>query len=88
MTLHFEKVNFYVHFQYLQVSKPTAEAEITNIDPMDVKKDTISPFKMIAENSEEIDCKKRSFLRENLLEIVATAATCSSNLASKTSTIG
>ena len=55
MTLHSEKVNYYVHFQYLQVSKPTAEAEIINIDPMDIKTETISPFKKVAENSEEIE---------------------------------
>ena len=85
MTLHSEKVNFYVHFQDLQVSKPTAEAEITSINPMDVKKEMISPFKKIAENSEEIECK---ILRENLLEIVATAAAYSGNLAALTSTIG
>ena len=40
MTLHSEKVNFYVHFQDLHVSKPTAEAEITNVDPMDIKKES------------------------------------------------
>ena len=82
MTLHSEKVNFYVHFQYLQVSKSVAETEITNIDPMDIKKETISPFKKIAEDSEEIECK---ILRENLLEVVASAAACSDNLAAKDS---
>ena len=54
MTLHSEKVNFYVHFQDLQVSKPTAEADITSINPTDIKKKTISPVKKITENSEEI----------------------------------
>ena len=52
---------------------------------MDIKKETISPFKKIAENSEEIECK---ILREILLEIVATAAAYSGNLAAKTTTIG
>ena len=85
MTLHSEKVNFYIHFQYLHVSEPTAEAEITNTDPMNIKKETISPFKKIAENSEEIECK---ILRESLLEIVATAGAYSGNLAALTSTIG
>ena len=85
MTFHSEKVNFYVHFQYLQVSKPIAEAEITNIDPMDIKKETISPFKKVAESSQEIECR---ILRENLLEIVATAAAYTGNLAAKTSTVG
>ena len=85
MTLHSEKVNFYVHFQDLQVSKPTAEADITSINPTDIKKKTISPVKKITENSEEIECK---ILRENLLEIVATAAAYSGYLPAKTSTIG
>ena len=52
---------------------------------MDIKNETISPFKVIAENSEEIECK---ILKENLLEIVTTAAAYSGNLAAKTSTIG
>ena len=78
-------IKFYVHFPCLQVLKPTAEAEITNISPMDIKKEMISPFKKIAENSEEIECK---ILRENLLEIVATAAAYSGNLAAKTGTMG
>ena len=49
---------------------------------MDIKKETISPFKKIAEDSEEIECK---ILRENLLEVVASAAACSDNLAAKDS---
>ena len=51
---------------------------------MDIKKETIRPFKEIAENSEEIECK---ILRESLLEIVATAAAYSGNLAALTSTM-
>ena len=52
---------------------------------MDIKKETISPLKKVAENSQDIECR---ILRENLLEIVATAAAYSGNLAAKTSTIG
>lgn len=37
--------------------KPTAQAEIPNVDPVDIKKDVISAFKKIAENSEETECK-------------------------------
>ena len=52
---------------------------------MDIKKDVISAFKKIAENSEEIECK---ILWENLLEMQATAVVAySDNLTAKISTI-
>lgn len=52
---------------------------------MDIKEDMISAFKKIAENSEEFECK---ILRENFLEIQATVAADSGNLAVKMSAIG